>query len=155
MPEFNVVATNHTSFTVRDMDRVIALFRDGLGFALLSRAPRDPGMIRQMSGLEDADIEVAFLQGPGHRIELVHYFAPADTDVVVPRPCDTGFCHVAFDVDDIAAAVAAVAPYGLAPINPPARVNAGPNEGGMATYLRDPDGLSVEFIQKPDRAAGD
>lgn len=102
-----------------------------------------------MSGLNEADIEVAFLQAPGHRIELVHYFAPGDADVVIPRPCDTGFCHIAFDVNDIAAAVDAVAPYGLTPINPPARVNAGPNAGGLATYLRDGDGLSVEFIQKP------
>lgn len=45
MAPLAVTATNHTSFTVRDMDRVIALFRDGLGFDPLSRAPRDPAMM--------------------------------------------------------------------------------------------------------------
>jgi len=29
---FKVVGTNHTSFTVSDLERTLGLFRDGLGF---------------------------------------------------------------------------------------------------------------------------
>jgi hypothetical protein len=30
-------------------------------------------------------------------------------------------------------------------------VDKGPNAGGRAAYLRDPDGLAVEFIEPPKR----
>ena len=64
------------------------------------------------------------------------------------RPCDTGFAHVAFDVDDIDSVVTAVSAAGVEPLSEPVVVNAGPNSGGKAVYTRDPDGVTIEFIQK-------
>ena len=64
------------------------------------------------------------------------------------RPCDTGFAHVAFDVDDIDSVVTAVSAAGAEPLSEPVVVNAGPNSGGKAVYTRDPDGVTIEFIQK-------
>ena len=40
-----VLATNHTSFTVSDLDRSIAFFRDVLDFEVTSKAPRAPEVI--------------------------------------------------------------------------------------------------------------
>ena len=45
MSDFRVLATNHTSFTVSDLDRSIAFFTEALGFEILNRAPRDPKLI--------------------------------------------------------------------------------------------------------------
>jgi catechol 2,3-dioxygenase-like lactoylglutathione lyase family enzyme len=90
MADFKVLATNHTSFTVSDLDRSIAFFRDCLGFELLSKAPRDPGTVERITGVADADIMVAYVQGPGHRLELIEYLAPADRGRLVPRPCRGG-----------------------------------------------------------------
>ena len=149
MPGFTVTATNHTSFTVSSLDRALRLFRDALGFTLLNRSPRDPAFIEQVVGVAGADIEVAYLQAPGHRIELIEYRGPADRGAVESRPCDAGFAHIAFDVDDIDAAIAAVRDAGSEPLGAPVAVNAGPNKGGMVVYTRDPDGITVEFIQKP------
>jgi catechol 2,3-dioxygenase-like lactoylglutathione lyase family enzyme len=59
--------------------------------------------------------------------------------------------HVAYDVADIDEAVAAAAPHGFTPIKPPYRVDKGPNAGGRAVYLRDPDGIAIEFIEPPKR----
>ncbi|HUG79544.1 MAG TPA: VOC family protein [Burkholderiales bacterium] len=64
---FRVLGTNHTSFTVSDLERSIGFWRDCLGCELISKAPRDKGAVKA-------------------------------------RPCDTGFAHVAFNVDDAAAA---------------------------------------------------
>jgi catechol 2,3-dioxygenase-like lactoylglutathione lyase family enzyme len=144
---FRVLGTNHTSFTVSSLDRSIGFFRDCLGFQLVSRAPRDPAIIRQVTGVEGADMEIAFLRGPGHVIELIEYKAPADRGRVNARPCDAGFAHVAFDVDDVDAAVAAAAGFGVHPINPPVAINAGPNKGRKVVYLRDADGVTIEFIE--------
>jgi catechol 2,3-dioxygenase-like lactoylglutathione lyase family enzyme len=151
MADFKVLATNHTSFTVSDLDRSIAFFRDCLGFELLSKAPRDPGTVERITGVADADIMVAYVQGPGHRLELIEYLAPADRGRLVPRPCDVGFAHVAFDVDDIEAAITAAARYAVRPLNPPLAIDQGPNAGGKVVYLRDPDGVTIEFIQPPER----
>ena len=144
---FRVLGTNHTSFTVSSLDRSIGFFRDCLGFQLVSRAPRDPAIIRQVTGVEGAEMEIAFLRGPGHTVELIEYKAPADRGRVKARPCDTGFAHLALDVDDVEAAIAAAGRHGVRPINPPVAINAGPNKGRRVVYLRDADGVTIEFIE--------
>lgn len=149
MAGFRVVGTNHTSFTVSDLDRSVAFFTEALGFALLHRGPRDSAMIARVVGVPGADIEVAYVQGPGHRLELIEYKAPGDRGRVESRPCDAGFAHVAFDVDDIDAALAAAAAHGVEPLSEPQDLHTGPNKGGRVVYTRDPDGVTVEFIQRP------
>ena len=58
---------------------------------------------------------IAYVRGPGHSIELIEYLAPADRGKVESKPCDTGFAHVAYDVDDLDAAMAAAAEHGFSP----------------------------------------
>ena len=108
MGGFSVLSANHTSFTVSDLDRSVGFFCDALGFALLSKAPRDAAIIRKITGVDGADIIVAYVEGPGgHRIELIEYLAPADRRKVLriwpitwmistplwPRPRYTAFNH--------------------------------------------------------------
>ena len=149
MADFKVLGTNHTSFTVSDLDRSLAFFRDVLGFAVTSKAPRDPKAIGHITGVDGARVMVAYVQAPGHRIELVHYLGPADRKSVRPRPCDVGFAHLAFDVDDIDAAIAAAESHDVRPINPPLPTDAGPNAGSSVVYLRDRDGITIELIERP------
>lgn len=150
MSGFHVLRTNHTSFTVSDLDRTCGFFTDALGFEVISRAPRDPSVIREITGVEGADIEVAYVQGPGHRLELIQYLAPDDRHPVLSRPCDTGFAHLAYDVTDVDAAIAASQVYGFRPINPPVPIDKGPNAGSRVVYLRDQDGVTIEYIEKKD-----
>ena len=95
MTGFKVLSTNHTSFTVSNLDRTIAFFRDALGFEVTSKAPRDPDAIERITGVEGSEVMIAYVRGPGHSIELIEYLAPADRGKVESRPCDTGFAHVA------------------------------------------------------------
>jgi len=144
---FRIVGTNHTSFTVSSLDRTLPFFLECLCFKLVSRAPRDPEIIRQVTGVEGADMEIAFVSGHGCTVELIEYKAPADRGKVEARPCDTGFAHIAFNVDDAEAAVAAAARHGVRAINPPVAINAGPNRGRKVVYCRDADGITFEFIE--------
>jgi len=148
MVGFRVLATNHTSFTVSDLDRSLAFFRDGLGFEVTSIAPRDPALIQAITGVEGASLNIAYVRGPGHSLELIQYDGPADRGKVVSRPCDTGFAHVAYDVDDIDAAIAVAGKYEVRPIGRVTVIDKGPNAGGRVCYLRDPDGVTIEFIEK-------
>lgn len=145
---FRVLGANHTSFTVSSLDRSLALFRDCLGFELVSRAPRDPAIVSRVTGVAGAEMEIAFLRGPGQVVELIEYKAPADRGRVQARPCDAGFAHLALDVDDVDAAVAAAARHGMRAVNPPLAIDQGPNKGKKVVYLRDADGVTLEFIGK-------
>jgi len=150
MPEFKVLATNHTSFTVSDLDRSIAFFRDALGFEVTSKAPRNPDVVSRITGIPGTEMLIAFVRGPGHSLELIQYLGPKEgRGRVRSLPCDVGFAHVAFDVDDIDAAVAAAGEHGVHVIGEIAVIDQGPNAGGRVAYLRDQDGVTVEFIQKP------
>jgi catechol 2,3-dioxygenase-like lactoylglutathione lyase family enzyme len=148
MTTFKVLATNHTSFTVSDLDRSLAFFRDGLGFEVTSRAPRDPALIQAITGVEGAELSIAYVRGPGHSLELIQYDGPADKGKVTSRPCDTGFAHLAYDVDNIDAAIATSANYGVRPIGQVTVIDKDPNAGGRVCYLRDQDGVTIEFIEK-------
>ena len=145
---FQVLRTNHTSFTVSDLDRTCDFFVNALGFEVVSRAPRDPALIRKITGVDGADIVVAYMQGPGHRLELIQYLAPKDRKQFDSAPCDTGFAHIAFDVTDVDAAIAASQVYGFRSINAPTSIDKGPNAGSRVVYLRDPDGVTIEYIEK-------
>jgi len=143
---FRVLSANHTSFTVSSLERTLAFFTGCLGFQLVSRAARDPKIVERITGVDGADMEIAFVRGPGQVVELIEYKAPASKGRVNARPCDTGFAHLALDVDDVDAAVAAAARYGVSAINPPIAIDQGPNKGKKVVYLRDWDGVTLEFI---------
>ena len=144
-----ICGTNHSSFTVSDIQRSLAFFRDVIGLELISLAPRDPALIERIVGVPGAEVLIAYLSGHGHTIELIEYTAPAGRDHVRPRPCDVGFAHIAYDVSDLNAAIEACAAHGVIPIAAPTSVDKGPNAGLRVSYLRDPDGVTIELIEKP------
>ena len=144
---FRILGTNHTSFTVSNLDRSIGFLRDCLGFELLSKAPRDAALVSHITGVEGAEVMIAFLKAPGHTLELIEYRAPAARRTVSSRPCDSGFAHIAFNVDDVPAAVEAVKQYGVKPIAAPIAIDQGPNKGRKVVYLRDWDGITIELIE--------
>jgi catechol 2,3-dioxygenase-like lactoylglutathione lyase family enzyme len=144
---FRILGTNHTSFTVSSLDRTLRFLQECLGFELVSRAPRDPALVSRITGVEGADVEIAFLKAPGHTLELIEYRKPAGKARVNARPCDTGFAHVAFNVDNVPAAVAAARAYGVEPIAPPVAIDQGPNKDRRVVYLRDWDGITIELIE--------
>ncbi|SVE18801.1 uncharacterized protein METZ01_LOCUS471655 [marine metagenome] len=148
MTAFKIIATNHTSFTVSDLDRSLAFFRDALGFEVSSKGPRSASLIQAITGVEGAEVLIAYVRGPAHSIELIQYIKPETRSSVRPQPCDTGFSHIAYDVDDIDAAIKAARDHSVEPIGPVVAIDQGPNRGRRVAYLRDPDGITIEFIEK-------
>jgi catechol 2,3-dioxygenase-like lactoylglutathione lyase family enzyme len=147
MASFALQGFNHTGVIVTDLDRAIGFFRDLLGFEVLSRAPRDPALIGRMTGLPAPRIEIAYLQGPGHRVELIRYATNGMRRFEQPRVYDDGAAHIALDVDDVDAAVAAAAEHGVLPVGEIITIDDGPNKGRKVVYLQSAYGLSLEFIQ--------
>ena len=148
MTAVRVFGTNHTSFTVSRLARSLAFFTEVLGFRVPSHEPRDPAMIQALTGIEGADIDVAYLQAPGHALELIEYKGPADRGRVDCRVCDIGAAHIAFDVEDVRAVVDLASQHGANLMGTTLEITGGPNKGGRVAYMRDPDGVTMEFIQQ-------
>jgi len=147
MPACRVLATNHTAFTVSDLDRALAFYSNVLGFSVSAKVRHSGAMAETVTGVPGAELDIAFVDTPGHKIELMQYLKPIDKRRSDLRPCDPGFTHIAFEVDNIDAIVAAVEAEGFRIISPPQTVLAGPRKGGKTVYTRDPDGIVIEFQQ--------
>jgi len=68
--------------------------------------------------------------------------APVDT-----RTANPGTAHMAFFTDDCEGLYADLTAKGVRSVSPPVTPTIGPNTGGRAVYMIDPDGIRVEFIQ--------
>ncbi len=144
-----ITGFNHTSFTVSDLDEAIRFFTRVLGFTLRDRSPRDPVLIGAVTGLGHADVEIAYLDGYGHSLELIEYRSPPDRGRAVYRPCDVGAAHIALNVRDLDRLLSEVEAAGFWRMGEPITVPGGPNRGRRAVYTRSADGIILELIQEP------
>ena len=153
MKAFRILAADHTGFTVSNLERSLAFWRDVMGFELSHRPHQTGDLASEITGVPGAEIEIAVLKGYGHKIELLEYLAPDDREHFRPRPCDVGSVHVAFTVDDLDAVVNTIAASGWKAAGKPQTLQAGPNAGRRVVYVRDPDGITIEFMQPPPERA--
>jgi catechol 2,3-dioxygenase-like lactoylglutathione lyase family enzyme len=138
------VRWHHVAMAVRDMDRVVAFYRDRLGFEVDWEKPHYGGeSLARVVGLENAAARVVMLKGPGGRMELFQYKTPADATTRIGRQCDFGLTHLALEVKGIHALYARLREAGV-PFNCPPQ-NLRP--GVWATYLQDPEGNTVELVE--------
>ena len=147
---FHIIATDHTGITVSNLERSLAFWRDVLGFELSHRAHQTGELAEEITGVPGAEISLAVLKAPGHKIELLEYRAPKDRKRIDVRPCDVGSTHVAFTVDNLEAVLKAIAASGWRTAGEPQTLSSGPNAGKRVIYVRDPDGTTIEFMQPPE-----
>src|SRR5262245_9539240 len=145
-----IVGAHHTSFTVANLDRSLAFFRDCLGLAVVGQREINTEYFARIVGLPGCRVRAAFLSIPGspHHVELFEYVTPAG-QACTPRPCDPGSTHLALLVDDLPALYPRLKVEGVACVSEPVRIDSGPNAGGYGLYLRDPNGILIELFQPP------
>jgi catechol 2,3-dioxygenase-like lactoylglutathione lyase family enzyme len=149
----------HTSWTVSDLDRSIDFYSRLLGFELVGRWTRKGSFIDTVVGFADAELDIAVLRIPrapqqqsGHHLELIEYVAPKGERLDLAT-CNVGAAHMALETDTIHATCEHLAANGVTLVSLPVRIESGANEGGYACYLRDPDGFTIELVQR--RSAGE
>ena len=109
---FRILAADHTGITVSNLERSLAFWRDVLGFELSHRPHQTGELAAEITGVPGAEILIAVLKAPGHKIELLEYRGPAERQHLMPRPCDVGSLHVALAVDDLDAILDTIAKSG-------------------------------------------
>ena len=149
---FQILAADHTGITVSDIERSLSFWRDVLRFELSHRAHQKGELAEQITGVIGAEILIAVLKAPGHKIELLEYRAPSgrrQTNEL--QPCDLGAAHVALTVDNLDAVLERIADSGWKAAGKPQTLTMGPNAGKRVVYVRDPDGTTIEFMQVPPK----
>ena len=151
----------HFSFTVSDLDRSVAFYRDLLGLELVHTQEQDNAYTRRLVGFPDAALRVAQLAVPGqprgistHDLELVEYVRPEGVRRE-GRINDPGAAHLAFTITDAWAAYERLTGAAVRFVSSPNAITAGVNVGGYACYFYDPDEIMLELLQPPaHRLAG-
>jgi lactoylglutathione lyase len=120
-----------TGYRVSDLERSEQFYR-AVGFREIGRAPLGDGTTLVMLNLP----------GDGDFVTLELAYTPAAGALIVGN----GFSHIAVQVDDLAATVAALTQKGVAcgPIEYPGGAN-----GPGVSNLHDPDGYRIELVEWP------
>jgi lactoylglutathione lyase len=128
----------HTMVRVRDVDAALDFYGKQLGLEQVRRYDNEQGRFT-----------LYFLAAPGDRERAAHERAPLlelthnwdDEELRGGR----NFGHLAFEVDDIYAACARLQAGGIT-------INRPPRDGRMA-FVRSPDGISIELLQRGEALA--
>ncbi len=146
-PNFTLNA-HHVGLTVSSLERSVAFYRDLLGFTVLyERGEVTAEYMPRLVGLPGARLKIAGLEIPGLHLDLIEYLAPTGAAAAGPT-CDVGNGHLGFTVNDIWAAYRQLAAAGVRFKSEPVSITQGPNRGGWAVYFIDPDGITLEMIQR-------
>jgi catechol 2,3-dioxygenase-like lactoylglutathione lyase family enzyme len=141
---------HHTGYTVSDLDRSVAFYRDLLGCEVIATQEKQGGYLAAIVGYPDAHVRMAHLRAPGggHVLELFQYLAPRGARIEA-EPRNVGVSHLCFLTDDLPGLYERLRDAGVDVVSPPVAVDTGINTGGYGLYLRDPDGILVELFQPP------
>ncbi len=116
----------HTMVRVTDIEQSLAFYCDALGLRELRRHDSEKGRFT-----------LVFLAAPGDedaQVELTYNWDPES------YTGGRNFGHLAYQVDDIYAKCQQLMDHGVT-------INRPPRDGRMA-FVRSPDGISVELLQK-------
>ena len=116
----------HTMVRVADLEKSLHFYRDLLGLRELRRIENENGRFT-----------LVFLAAPGDdsaQIELTYNWDPEDYGI------GRAFGHLAYEVEDIYGACEKLQAGGVT-------INRPPRDGRMA-FVRSPDNISVELLQK-------
>jgi lactoylglutathione lyase len=122
----------HTMIRVRDLDATLRFFCVGLGLREVRRMDNAQGKFTL--------VFLSAPESPDAEIELTHNWGSTE-DYGSAR----NFGHLAFRVDDIYAICAHLQSIGVT-------INRPPRDGRMA-FVRSPDLISIELLQKGDALA--
>lgn len=121
----------HTMVRVRDLDRSLAFYCAALGLHEVRRMEHEKGRFT-----------LVFLAAPGDegaQVELTYNWNPEEYGI------GRAFGHLAYEVDDIYASCRRLMEHGVT-------INRPPRDGRMA-FVRSPDNISIELLQKGDALA--
>jgi len=145
-----IVGLHHASITTANLDRLLAFYRDLLGFAVVMETAWNGDNVQADTiwGFSGSAMRMVMLRTANAFLELFEFTHPVTPERGPDRPVfHQGITHICIAVDDLAAEYARLSAAGMPFNSPPQHVP------GLcrAVYGRDPDGNLIELIE-PDPA---
>lgn len=136
---------HHVAVHVRDLDRMLAFYKEAFGFELVGEAFSwsDDEFIDKIVDVPGSAARGAMLRAGTCYMELFQYSAPAPTHDRPLQPFDKGYTHFCVDVTDIEEEYTRLKGLGMTFSQP------GPIDVGhvKTIYGRDPEGNLIEIQQ--------
>lgn len=136
---------NHVGLTVSDVERSTAFYTSFGGEVMHGGRFGDAGTAHAL-GVSTLDLETRFIRFDGLVLELLQYRAPGSRPYSSDN-CDVGAAHVAFTVENLPELYDTLRAQGVEFYSEPSPIDSGDYAGGFMVYAKDPDGVSVEFLQ--------
>ena len=127
----------HAMIRVHDLDATSRFFTQGLGLQQTRRMDNEAGRFSL--------VYFGAPENPEAEIELTYNWPPEDGTPAETYTGGRNFGHLAYGVDDIYETCARLQAGGVT-------INRPPRDGYMA-FVRSPDGISIELLQKGEHMA--
>lgn len=142
---------NHMGLTVSQLERSLDFYCGKLGLPYPAEDQIfyiDGEWLANLVGFHDPRIRVAFIPLDHGVLELLEYERPSvGHSTATLSNWDVGAAHLALNHSDIHAFYAEHADD-IDFFGPPQTVEGGPFDGAQVIYMKDPDGVSVELVQR-------
>ena len=146
----NYTGVDHISYSVTDLDRSIAFYTLLLGEEPFLRKTWDQEYAGRLCGYDRIVLEGAFWRLPQENVlELLEFKVP-EAGTVKMELYNAGNSHLGLVCDDMRAEFARLKAAGVEFQSPDViEIPWGPYKGGLAVFVRDPDGIFIELFQVP------
>jgi catechol 2,3-dioxygenase-like lactoylglutathione lyase family enzyme len=146
-----VLGVAHTGLTTSDLDRSLRFFRDVLGMPVREPELYDDPVMAKITGVPEAAIRIAYVDLPGHTLELLQYLRPLQRRHSDLRPCDSGHLHLSLKVEGIDDLAGRMSQAGFTPAGPIQQVEV--MGGFRVIYTYGFDGLVIELMDFSQQGA--
>jgi catechol 2,3-dioxygenase-like lactoylglutathione lyase family enzyme len=146
-----ILGLDHVSITTADISRSLAFYRDVLGIPVRGVAELSGVEVEQITGIAGARMLAADLDlGLGQVLELIEYLDAGEGRAL---PLDhPGSGHIGLAVGDLDEMQRRLVEAGVdVPEEPTLLTEPGDWFGARCLTVTDPDGVSVELVQRPVR----
>ena len=143
-----ITGLNHSSFTVADAGKAVR-FWSVLGFEGPGIVERNGEWVGKVTGVPNAKIRVAHLHGYGHHLEFIEY-AGGSRDNPAALPDQPGVGHICLDVRNIHETFTKLLSAGASALGEMTDIEEPGIAPCTAGYLRDPNGIIIELLERRD-----
>jgi len=141
-----VVAVRHAGVSVRDLEKSLAFYRDGLGLTVRLQADESGPFLEEILGFPGVRVTTVKLgadQGQA-LVELLRYDEPLPASAPCREVYDFGSSHLALTVTDLDGLYHRLTEAGIVFRSPP---RLSPDGRAKVAFCADPDGTPVELVE--------
>lgn len=140
-----ILRLNHSSFTVKNVNKSIKFYQKVLDFKLVNISKRNKKFSEKVTGIKNAELKIAYLKKSGFFLELIQYVKgngkKIDTSVN-----NIGSSHICFDVKNFNSFLKKLKYNKVKFVGVPTIIPRGPNKNKLVLYFEDIDNNTIEFI---------